>query len=338
MLLHVIGIVTFLVIPAIVAVGVLRCVVLEYRRDRIPILLYHRLISKAAVERGEVPDDEMIWVCYDTEFAKQMAYLQREGYTTLDFDDYVQIRSGQMPMPPRPVLVTFDDGYLSNYTMGFPILKKFGQKVTVFVAPEPDDHTSRQIEGIDGFVTPEQLREMSENRVSIQSHTLTHRILTELDDDTVRYELEESRRRLTQSTDRPVNHIAIPRAGYSRRIKRLVKEAGYLTACCNNKGSTNGRSEPLALPRIVVERDMSVEDFARLLTPRTSAAIRIVGNTKRIPEHIGGARFARRVRDVLYIKPLRPVFRTSNLKKLMALLGVLYLAAAVWFTWSLISG
>jgi peptidoglycan/xylan/chitin deacetylase (PgdA/CDA1 family) len=331
------GIVVFFVLPGLILLLLLRSALLEYRKDRIPILLYHRLISREAAERGEVPDNEMIWVCYDTEFRKQMEYLHEAAYTTLDFDDYVEIRGGRMPMPLRPVIVEFDDGYLSNYTMAYPALKRHGQKATIFVPLEPDEHTRRQVEGIDGFINEEQMQEMSANGISIQSHTLTHRILNELDEETVRHELSEPIRRLEAITGRAVRHIAIPRGGYSRRIRQLVAEAGYQTACCNNKGSSIGSSDPLALPRIVVERDMSIDDFARLLQPRSAAVLRIVGNIKRIPMALGGARFARKVRDVLYIRPLQPIFKTRNLKKVVAGLALLYLIGSVWFAWHLIS-
>jgi peptidoglycan/xylan/chitin deacetylase (PgdA/CDA1 family) len=331
------GIVVFFVIPAALLAVALRWLQLEYRRDRVPILLYHRIISKSAAEQGAIPDEEMIWVCYDTVFARQMAYLHEAGYTTLDFDDYVKVRSGQAPLPPRPVIITLDDGYSSSYTYAYPALKKHGQKATVFVAPEPDEHTRRLVEGVDGFLNAAQMREMAEHGVAIQSHTLTHCILTVLDDETVLHELSESRRRLAEITGRPVDHLAVPRAGYSRRIKRLVKKTGYQTACCNNKGSANMRSDPLALPRIVIERDMSVEDFARCLMPRYALTLRIVGNIKRIPERIGGAGFARKVRDRLYGGPLRPLFEARNLKKLVAICGLVYLLAIALFTWRLVA-
>lgn len=335
--LIVLGCVVFLAVPALVGLWVAYTVWLEYRRDRIPILLYHRFISKSAAEQGRVRDDEMVWVSYDTTFAGQMKYLHQAGYTTLTFDDYLEIRAGRMPLPEKPVVITLDDGYLSNYTIAYPVLKTHGQKATIFVAPEPDEHTRRLVEGVDGFLSPEQMREMAENGISIQSHTLTHCILSEMDEPAVAHELQESRRRLAEITGRRVEHLAIPRAGYSRRVRRLVKEAGYKTACCNNKGASNGRSDPLALPRIVIERDMSVEDFARCLTPWSSAMLRIVGTLKRVPEYVGGVGFAAQVRGFLYAGPLRRIFETRVLKRLVAAFALLYLGGSIGFVWYLVA-
>ncbi len=332
-----IGIVVFLVIPGVIALLVARCILLEYRHDRVPIILFHRLLCKADADKGVVRDDEMIWVSYDTTFVRQMEFLRDNGYTAIDFDDYVKIRSGQAKLPSKPVIITFDDGYVSNYTMGFPVLRRLGLKATIFVPPEPDDYTRGKVLDVDGFVSAEQIREMSDGGISIQSHTLTHCVLTDLDDLSAMHELTESRNLLSQITGRPVEHIAIPRAGYSRHIAGLVAAAGYKTACCNNKGSANGRSSLLALPRIVVERDMSMADFARCLAPRGAAILRIVGNIKRIPEFLGGARFAVAVRRRLYHGPLRPLFETRNLKKVVAAAGLLYVAACVLFMHHLIT-
>jgi len=332
----IIGIVLFWLLP-VGALGWFFGVILsEHRRDRIPILLYHRLVSKEAAERGEVRDDEIIFASYDVCFAAQMEYLKEAGYTTLDFDDYLAIRRGERSLPERPVIITLDDGYLSNYRYAFPILKQHSQKATIFVALEPGDYTLGVIEGVDGFLTHEQIREMSDAGISIQSHTLTHCVLTEIDDAAARHELGESRSRLSVLTGRPVDHIAIPRAGYSPRVRRLVREAGYVTACCNRKGAATGASDLLALPRIVIERDISLEEFARALTPRTAAMLRIVGAVKGIPALLGGARLARRLRPLLYRGPLSPLFRTRNLKLALLVIAICYTIGGVLFTWKLL--
>ncbi|MHC4445673.1 MAG: polysaccharide deacetylase family protein [Planctomycetota bacterium] len=336
-MLDILGIIVFLILPAIIVLWILYSVYLEYRRDRIPILLYHRLLSKSAAEQGLVPDNEIIYVTYDTVFEQQMAHLHQSGYIALDFDDYLNIRAGKMQQPEKAVIITIDDGYLSSYTMAYPALKKYGLKATVFVAPEPDEHTRQLVEGVDDFLTDEQMREMADNNIAIQSHTLTHCILTDMDDRAAEHELNESRQRISKITHRPVDHIAIPRAGYSRRIKRLVKLAGYKTACCNNKGSANGRSDPFALPRIVMERDMTMQDFANSMTPKSSVMLRIVGNIKRIPERIGGPTMAIRIRNILYAGYLRPIFETRNLKKVIALCALAYLVSGIIFTWHLIT-
>ena len=336
-MLDVLGILIFVVLPVAACSWLAAAWYLEHRGDRIPILLYHRLIRKADAEAGRADDGERIWTSYDTVFAAQMERLCDEGFTALDLDDYLRIRSGAALLPAKPVIITFDDGYLSNYTLAYPALVRNSQKATIFVALEPDEHTRKQVEGIDGFLTSEQMKEMSAHGVSIQSHSLTHPILTELSREAVEFELAESRRRLEAITGKPVRHLAIPRAGYSREIRGQAHGLGYATVCCNNKGSSTGWSDPLALPRIVVDRDMDAGELIRALTPGAGFLLRVIGNLKRIPERIGGARFARNVRDVLYRDPLARLFTTRNLKRGVVILAAGYLFGGLLFAWRLLS-
>ncbi|MBU4201608.1 MAG: hypothetical protein KKB85_00460, partial [Candidatus Altiarchaeota archaeon] len=133
------------------------------------------------------------------------------------------------------------------------------------------------------------------------------------------------------------DHIAIPRAGYSRKTRELVKKAGYKSVCCNNKGTANNLSDLLALPRIVVERDMNVTDFDRCLTPRSSVMLRIIGNIKRIPERIGGPQLAKKVRDLLYSGALRSLFETRSMKMMVTAFSMLYVIGSVLFTGYLVA-
>jgi len=331
-----IGIGVFYIVPLALLAEILRCVCLEYRRDRIPILLYHRLIAREAVRAGRLPDREPIYAAYDDVFAGQMKHLHDHAYTTLSMDEFLEIRRGARPRPARPVVLTFDDGYASNYTLALPVLRAQGQKATVFVAPEPDSYTRQQVAGVDAFLTQEQMREMDRDGVTIESHTLTHCVLSELNDREATFELTESKCRLGMILDRPVRHLAVPRSGHSRRVRQLARRAGYLTVCCNGKGSSNGLSSLMALPRIVIERDMSVDDFARTLTSRTAVLLRLVGNLKRLPALLFGSSAATRFRYRLYGGTLAPLFAWRRLKRLILCGTVVYLIGIAVFTWYLL--
>jgi hypothetical protein len=120
-------------------------------------------------------------------------------------------------------------------------------------------------------------------------------------------------------------------------VKRFVKQAGYETACCNNKGASHGLSDLLALPRIVIERDMTIREFARALSPAGAAEMRLVGGLKRIPERTLGARFGATVRRMLYHGRLKPLFKFRYLKRAAFGAAVVYLVGSVWFTLHLMS-
>jgi peptidoglycan/xylan/chitin deacetylase (PgdA/CDA1 family) len=331
------GVVLFYVVPALVLAEVLRCIWLEHRRDRIPILLYHRLISRTDVAAGRTPDNEPIYASYDDVFERQMRHLADQRYETLSLDDLLAIRRGERPLPARAVVITLDDGYESNYTMAWPILRRLGLKATIFVPPEPDDYTRNLVAGFDGFLTGDQMRELDRGGVAIESHTLTHCVLSDLDDGAARHELAESRRRLAAIVGRPIRHLSVPRSGSNIRVRRLIREAGYLTACSNGKGSSNGWSSLHALPRIVIERDTSLEDFSRALGPPRAVVLRLVGTLKRVPAVLFGSVRAQRFRKILFAGPLRGLFLTRSLMRLLAGAALAYGAAVLWFTWYLAS-
>jgi peptidoglycan/xylan/chitin deacetylase (PgdA/CDA1 family) len=331
------GVFLFFVIPALLLGEVLRCVYLERRGDRIPILLYHRLITRKDVEAGRIPDNEPIYASYEDTFAAQMRRLRDGGFTTLSLDDLLAIRLGESKRPSKPVVVTFDDGYRSNHALAWPVLRRHGMKATVFVAPEPDEYTRDRVAGIDGFLSDDQMREMDGGGMAIESHTLTHCVLSDLDAAAARHELVASKQRLGEVLGRPVRHLAVPRSGHSRRIRRLARETGYLTVCANGKGSSTGWSSLYALPRIVVERDTTPEALERALRPGGAVILRLVGNLKRIPVLVFGPVRTQWIRRALLASPLGGLFQTRGLVRVLAGGALLYVLGIALFTWYLMS-
>lgn len=302
----------------------------ELRGERIPILCYHRFIRRKDAQSGAVSDTEMNWVCYSESFRDQMAYLALAGYTTLDLDDLTEIRAGGRPRPARPIVITMDDGYRSNYTLAYPVLRERDFKAVIYVALEPDLHTRRQVEGIDAFLSPAELREMAQGGISIQSHTLTHAILTELTDEKVRFELQESRRRLEDLLGKSVDHFCFPRGGVDARVRSRVREAGYRSAAGARQGSFGTSSRLDDLPRINIDRDMSLEDFKRALEPRHAAVIHLVGEMKDLARRLLGPRRLRSLRDVLHRSPTRAFWSSKGLRRAAgAALGVYAVVSVV---------
>ena len=113
-------------------------------------------------------------------------------------------------MPRKPVVVTFDDGYLSHYTHAKPVLRELGWPGVLFL-------TTKAI-GPDGL-TEHQIRSLIKAGWEIDSHTLTHPDLTTLDDAALAQELTESRREL-QRRWRPADFFAYPAGRYDARVVR----------------------------------------------------------------------------------------------------------------------
>ena len=250
-------------------------VLVEYRQDRVPVLLYHRLISKQNPHHAEEENIDRSYAIFDTDFAAQMDYLDRSGYSTISLEEFIAYQKDDHPLPPKPIIITFDDGFASNYFHAFPILKKYGMTAIVFATPDTESENFKKYAATDAPLAISQMKEMSENGISIQSHAMTHRYLTELDVDTIRWELAESKRFLEEKVGKKVSYLAIPSGAYNRTVKNLARETGYTAVFSMRKGTNNKHSDPFGLRRLVVGQDFRIEDFRRILRPGTASYLRI---------------------------------------------------------------
>lgn len=132
----------------------------------VPVLMYHNIID-GAIKPSEVG----VTVNYER-FMEQMEYLKLAGYNTISVDDYIGFMEGNKPLPPNPIMITFDDGYESNYKYAYPILKKLGMRAVINVIVsetkgEPNYHYWDPT-----HLTWEEMKEISDSGViDIESHT-----------------------------------------------------------------------------------------------------------------------------------------------------------------------
>ena len=98
---------------------------------QLPILTYHRVLSWNTIQ--DFPFDERLISASVSEFEEQMRYVA-ENYSAITFNQLVEWMDGHAPLPRKPIMITFDDGYDDLYLNTFPILKKYELKATVFVA------------------------------------------------------------------------------------------------------------------------------------------------------------------------------------------------------------
>lgn len=132
----------------------------ENKVNEIPVFLYHHIENVDNAEGATITEER---------FEKDMEFLSENDFTTLLPQDIMAIKSGEMEMPERPIMIAFDDGYESNYLKAFPILKKYEFKATIFVITKSMD---KKVSGQVPKLTWEQMREMYESGlVEIQSHS-----------------------------------------------------------------------------------------------------------------------------------------------------------------------
>ncbi|MEY3014438.1 MAG: poly-beta,6-N-acetyl-D-glucosamine N-deacetylase precursor [Pseudomonadota bacterium] len=325
----VVGLLLFVLPPVAIALYVLWMVRDEYREPRVPILNYHRFLEAARVRSGEIVDAERVWAVEDDDLDDQCRALREAGYETVDLDQLHAFLTGRGPLPKRPIIFTFDDGYLSNWTLAAPILERHGMRGVFYVALDPDAHTREGVLGKDDWMTPEQWKALRERGHMIGSHSMTHGLLSEMSEEQVRWELTESKQRLEALLGEPVPHFCIPRAGGNRQIVRWIGEAGYVTSTGADKGTAGPGRHPLRLPRIGVPRGQRGAALLARLRPLRAAKERILADIRLVPTRLLGPRAGYNIRKVLYGGPIRRALLQDRLGTVIGALGLCYMGLGV---------
>ncbi|WP_346353784.1 polysaccharide deacetylase family protein [Azotosporobacter soli] len=223
--------------------------------DSVPVLLYHRV--------GLEKDDLTVSVEH---FRRDMAFLQREGYNTLSLAQVRRrLQDKDAKLPDRPVMITFDDGYLDNYTNAFPILQQYGLTASFYIIAGMLQDAER--------ISPAQIKEMQRAGMDFGSHTMTHRPLAELTQSEAVAELAHSRDELEQLLGQAVHFVAYPCGSYSEKTLELAAQSGYCGGFSTRSGFTTF-SDQLAIRRIPIfhhDRPVSYVMLKKGFLPRILA-------------------------------------------------------------------
>lgn len=139
---------------------------------------------------------------------------------------------------PKPVILTFDDGYVDNYKNAYPILEKYNLKGTIFLI-------SDFIGTYPNYMTWAQVDEMQQSGlIDFESHTLSHPELDKIPADEVWHQLDSSKKALEWRLGKPINFIAYPCGSYDEELERMTKEAGYRAAFTVHYGLANPDENP----------------------------------------------------------------------------------------------
>ncbi len=236
----------------------------------IPTLMYHKI--------GDCPPGTRVPSIWATaaEFRAQLEYLKRHGYESLLFSEFRDAELGRRPMPEKPVLITFDDGFANNHELAFPILRELGMKANAFLVCGRMGGDSRWDAAVETsapipMLTWEQAREMADAGVfEFGSHTMGHRDLRTLSAEDARWEIFASKKELETRLGREVLAFAYPwgEGAYDPAVRALVREAGYRYDFGVRPGITPLPWDPASGPLMRVEavRGISRLDFHLKMT------------------------------------------------------------------------
>lgn len=221
----------------------------------VPILMYHHLDALDS-NAGE---GLRTWTVSPSEFAKQLDYIQLNGFHTISFGQLVDFFQAGLPLPEHPIILTFDDGWMEQYTVAFPELKKRGM-IGTFFAP-----TSYLDAGGKSLFDWDQARQMSQAGMEFGSHTVKHVDLSTVSMDEVRRQLRFSKETMQEELGKPIVALSYPFGVFNSYVLAEVEAAGYRAAvilCCGFKQSAD---EMLVMPRIRISYDDSLQDIAKRL-------------------------------------------------------------------------
>jgi peptidoglycan/xylan/chitin deacetylase (PgdA/CDA1 family) len=257
------------------------------------IFCYHRLVDKVRTPWTEITP---------AAFEAEMKMLKDRGISVISLQDYLAWRRGEKSIPAHSAVITFDDGWKSQYEVAWPIMKKFGYTFTMFI------YTEGVAGGTNGggqAITWEQLADMRDNGIDIEAHSATHQDMREgqpIDliaqggkktrtrlhgqayEDWLHNEVIGCKELLERRLAIKVNCFAVPLGKYNEHVKEMAKAAGY-EAMFTVYGQPLTFSSPMdALGRYAIEANKPkvFEDAVKMIATSTggASAVAEVGATE----------------------------------------------------------
>jgi peptidoglycan/xylan/chitin deacetylase (PgdA/CDA1 family) len=223
----------------------------------LPILTYHA-VETSERERESLPLNRLLYLVKANLFRAQMRYLVEQRFRTMLVDELISVAQGQAWLPDRAICLTFDDGSASDYQVVFPILRQYGLTTSFFIV-------TGRVE-MPGYVTWDQLREMSEQGMSVQSHSCTHPFMSQCTPSELKAELYQSKVVIEQSLGETVEVFAVPGGDWSEPCLLAAKECGYRAVCTSKPGINAGQLELDELERLSIRRADAFEKFVSFVT------------------------------------------------------------------------
>ena len=225
---------------------------LTFAQVDVPILMYHY------VGGNPIPTDhgrDYLSIT-PTKFEEQLTFLKENDFTPITLDELYGIFNNQTTPPSKPIVLTFDDGYIDFYTTVYPILVKYRFHAVSFIPTG--------LIGTSYYMNWDQIKEIQRTGlVHFEGHTITHPNLTLLPPDQTLKELKQGKEILESHTDYPVNFIAYPGGSSNFQVQELAKQAGFVGGVGTWTGKTN--QPGINMPRIRINGQLTLADFASRL-------------------------------------------------------------------------
>ena len=221
---------------------------------RVPILMYHYVRTP--------PDpawDRLGWglSTAPADFRAQMDWLDQNGYHPVTIADLRAYLARQRPLPDRPVVLSFDDGYQDLYTQAFPVLQQHHFRAVAYL-----------VSGFFGrrsYVSAAEARQLDAYGIEIGAHTVDHVDLTRLSQAQLGFEVAGSKASLEAILGHPVLDFCYPSGRFDARVVAAVAAAGYQSATTTQEGAVHSAADRFTWSRVRVSGGESLAAFAAAL-------------------------------------------------------------------------
>jgi poly-beta-1,6-N-acetyl-D-glucosamine N-deacetylase len=214
----------------------------------ISVLLYHRF------DENSFPTT----TTSSAQFEQHMAYLKSHGYTVLSLDQLAECVEGRRPVPEKGVVITIDDGFISEYNNAVPILRKYGYPFCIFVFTHAI--------GFKNYMSWGQLMQLESWGGEVGCHTFSHPRLINLPEKGIEQEIMGSKATMEKNLGHKVKYFAYPYGQYDDTVRAVAKRAGFRLMLSSDPGSVGEGAEFDRTPRqAVVGAEMSLDDFVKKL-------------------------------------------------------------------------
>ncbi|HEX9074399.1 MAG TPA: polysaccharide deacetylase family protein [Anaerolineae bacterium] len=257
----------------------------------VPILMYHSISLQASRQFKSFTLSPDL-------FASHITYLNENRYSPLTVSQLAAALDSNrlQPLPPRPVVITFDDGFEDFDRSVLPLLKRYHFAATLYVATGFVGKTSHWLlpehEEKRPMLNWKQLNEIAAAGIECGAHTHTHPHLDNVSLEVARHEISTSKQVLEDRLGRAVATFAYPYGHYDKTVQHLVREAGFTSACAVKNALSHDGDDVFGLARIKISNNTDVPRFARLLNGNGLALA-----SEREPLLTKGWRWYRRLRQ-----------------------------------------
>jgi peptidoglycan/xylan/chitin deacetylase (PgdA/CDA1 family) len=224
----------------------------------IPILMYHQVSSAVHTNFRE-------YTVTTEAFIAQMKILKRLGFSPITMSELIGFKKKINTLPAKPIIITFDDVLEDTVENTVPVLEHMGFNAVFYVPTEfVGRKSSWMLSDVDvefQLIDWTRVRDLSSRGFEVGSHTMTHPHMNTISTEYSYRELEESRKILEENLNQEVRHMAYPFGAFDERIRAIVNDAGYYTACTTEPHIANTGDDMLTLPRLNMGMDDNLFDF-----------------------------------------------------------------------------